>query len=201
MKRFLLFFLVNILIVVTISAILNLLGVRPYLTQMGIDYQRLAIFCLVWGMGGSIISLLLSKFMVKMMMGVEIVDPKGPYADVVQIVYQYARRAGLAKMPEVGIYDSPEINAFATGPSSSHALVAVSTGLLQRMNRQEIEGVIGHEVSHISNGDMITMTIVQGVINAFVMFFARVVAFFVEQALRKDDDESASPSFFVHIIL
>ncbi|MBF0361362.1 MAG: protease HtpX [Oligoflexia bacterium] len=189
LKRFMLFFAVNIVIVITISIILHLLGVGSYITAYGINYQSLAIFCLVWGMGGSFISLLLSKFLAKWMMGVKIVEQNGPYSWLVQTVYGYARRAGLEKMPEVGVYESPELNAFATGATKSSALVAVSTGLLDGMNRDELEGVIAHEVAHIANGDMVTMTIIQGIINAFVMFFARIAAYAVEQALRKDDDE------------
>lgn len=194
-KRFMLFFLVNILVVITISLILNILGVRPYLTHYGLDYQALAIFCLVWGMGGAFISLLLSKFMAKMLMGVTIVDNNSEYSGLVQMVHFYAKRAGLPKMPEVGVYEGAELNAFATGPSRSNSLVAVSTGLLQRMNQSEVEGVIGHEIAHIANGDMVTMTLVQGVINAFVMFLARVATFALEQVMKKDDDEGAGFSF------
>lgn len=202
LKRFFLFFAVNILIVITLSLVLNLLGVQPYLTRYGINYESLAIFCLVWGMGGSIISLLLSKVMAKWMMGVQIVEGSGgQYSDLIQMVHFYSRRAGLEKMPEVGVYESDELNAFATGPSRSNSLVAVSTGLLHRMRRDEVEGVIAHEVSHIANGDMVTMTIVQGIINAFVMFLARAAAYAVEQFLRKDDEEGQSPSFFVRYLL
>ncbi|MBF0313845.1 MAG: protease HtpX [Oligoflexia bacterium] len=202
LKRMLLFFAVNMLIVVTISLILNLLGVQPYLTKAGINYEALAIFCLVWGMGGSFISLLLSKMMAKWMMGVQIVDGNPQYNELIQMVHTYARRAGLSKMPEVGVYEGSELNAFATGPSRSNSLVAVSTGLLGRMNREQLEGVIGHEVAHIANGDMVTMTVVQGIINAFVMFMARVVAFAIQQVMRKDDDEESAPvGGLVHMLL
>jgi len=197
MKRIFLFSLVNILMVVTISITLSLLGVNHYLTQYGIDYQQLAVFCLVWGMGGSFISLALSRFMAKSMMGVQLVDPhtRDPeLQQLVQTVYQLSRSAGLPAMPEVGVYDSPDLNAFATGPSRSRALVAVSSGLLGRMNREEIEGVLGHEIAHVANGDMITLTLIQGVINAFVMFLARVAAFAVSQALRGNDREERSNS-------
>lgn len=188
-KRIFLFLLVNILVMATISVILNVLGVGPYLTERGIDYQTLAVFCLVWGMGGSFVSLLMSKFMVKMMMGVQIIDPKthdSTLSELVQTVHNLARSAGLSKMPEVGIYDSPEPNAFATGPTRSNSLVAVSTGLLSRMKREEVEGVLGHEIAHVANGDMVTLTLIQGVINAFVMFLSRVLAFALSQ--RRDDD-------------
>lgn len=133
------------------------------------------------------------------MMGVSLVEASGPYGNLVQTVHRLARRAGIEKMPEVGIYNSPEVNAFATGPSKNNSLVAVSSGLLSRLNGQEVEGVLGHEVAHIANGDMVTMTLVQGVINAFVMFFARVVAFFISQAMRGDDEEGGL-GFFGYII-
>jgi heat shock protein HtpX len=190
-KRVLLFVAVNILVVLTISITLNLLGVRPYLNAYGINYRALLIFCGVWGMGGAFISLGLSRVMAKWSMGVKVVDPAtaDPAArELVNTVHTLARGAGLPKMPEVGVYDSPEVNAFATGPTRSRALVAVSTGLLRRMGRQEVEGVLGHEITHVANGDMVTMTLVQGVINAFVMFFARAIAFAVVQAMRRDDD-------------
>jgi heat shock protein HtpX len=205
-KRISLFILTNILVMVTVSLLLNFFGVSNRLYySYGIDYQSLAIFCLVWGMSGSFISLLLSRFMAKHMMGVEVIDPSTSDRELqglVQLVYSNARAAGLTTMPEVGIYDSPDLNAFATGPSKSRSLVAVSTGLLSRMSREELEGVIGHEISHIANGDMVTLTLLQGIVNAFVMFLARVLAFFIENALRGNDRESdrrSSP--FMHYLL
>ncbi len=203
MKRIFLFAVVNILILVTISITLNLLGVRPYLTRQGIDYGALLIFCLVWGMGGAFISLGLSRVMAKWMMGVRVIDPAtaDPSArELVNTVHTLARSAGLPKMPEVGYYESPEVNAFATGPTKSRALVAVSTGLLQRMGRQEVEGVLGHEIAHVANGDMVTMTLIQGVINAFVMFLARVLAFVVASFIRGRDDERGG-SYWIQYLL
>lgn len=201
-KRIGLFLLTNILVIASISLILNLLGVRGYLTATGIDYQSLLIFCLVWGMVGSFISLLISKWMAKMSMGVQIIDAntRDPeLQQLVQTVHALARSAGLPKMPEVGIYDSPELNAFATGPSRSNSLVAVSTGLLNRMSREEVEGVLGHEVAHIANGDMVTMTLIQGIVNAFVMFLARIIAFALINAFRsRDDDRESSVSPFMY---
>lgn len=194
-KRVFLFIATNILVMVSISLILNLLGVRGYMTAYGINYEQLAIFCLVWGMGGAFISLGLSRIMAKMMMGVKVIDPNtrdNTLSELVQTVHNLAKSAGLSKMPEVGVYDSPELNAFATGPTRNRALVAVSTGLLQRMNREELEGVLGHEIAHVANGDMVTMTLVQGIINAFVMFLARVIAFVITNALRRNDDEGES---------
>lgn len=211
-KRILLFLLVNFLVVITISIILQLLGVQPYLNAYGLDYQQLAVFCLIWGMAGSVISLMLSRIMAKMMMGVKVIDPQTRDSDLqnlVQTVHNLAKSAGLPAMPEVGIYDSPEMNAFATGPTRSRSLVAVSSGLYQRMNQTQLEGVLGHEVAHIANGDMVTMTLLQGIVNAFVMFLSRVLAFAIAQALRSRDDRREGMSdglyffvrFFLEIIL
>jgi heat shock protein HtpX len=142
-------------------------------------------------MGGAFISLALSRVMAKWMMGVQVIDPntRDPgLQELVQMVHNLARGAKLPAMPEVGIYDSPEVNAFATGPTKSRALVAVSTGLLNRMRGPEIEGVLGHEITHVSNGDMVTMTLLQGVVNAFVMFASRAIAFAISQGMRSRDD-------------
>lgn len=197
-KRIFLFAAVNILVMVTISLILNLLGVKPYLTSRGLDYQSLMIFCLVWGMGGAFISLGLSRIMAKWMMGVKVITPdvRDPALQgLVERVHSLARAANLPKMPEVGIYESPDINAFATGPSKSRSLVAVSTGLLHSMNRSEADGVLGHEVAHIANGDMVTMTLIQGIVNAFAMFLARILAYAIAQVIggsRSEDGEGSS---------
>lgn len=198
-KRIGLFILTNILVVATISIIVHFLGLNHYLTAQGLDYNSLMGFCLVWGFVGSGISLLMSKFMAKTMMGVEIVDERGQYGDLVRKVHQLARMAGINKMPEVGIYRSPEVNAFATGPSKNNSLVAVSTGLLQQMNADEVEGVLAHEIAHVANGDMVTMALIQGVVNAFVMFLARIASFALAQAMRgdRDDDRPVVPNFMV----
>jgi len=202
-KRVLLFILVNILVVTTIGLVLGLLGIQNRLPQ-GM-YSSLLVFCLIWGMAGAFISLALSRIMAKWMMGVHVIPPdiRDPaLRELVQIVHSTARKAGLETMPEVGIYESDEINAFATGPTRSRSLVAVSTGLLQNLRRDEIEGVIAHEVSHITNGDMVTMTLIQGVINAFVMFLARVVAFVVTRAMsRSDDDRGGGLAYFLFVML
>jgi len=136
-------------------------------------------------------------------MGVQIVDERGQYAELVRRVHVLARQAGLTKMPEVGIYQSPEVNAFATGPSKNNSLVAVSTGLLQQMDADEVEGVLAHEVAHVANGDMVTMALIQGVVNAFVMFFARIAAFAISQAMQgdRDDDRPVQAGFMYHIIV
>jgi heat shock protein HtpX len=188
-KRIALFLAVNALVVFTISIVLNVLGVKPYLTANGLNYESLLVFCLIWGMGGAFVSLLLSKFMAKMFMGVQVIDPntRDPEEQaLVQTVYALAKQAGISKMPEVGVFDSPELNAFATGATKNSSLVAVSSGLLARMSKDEIEGVLGHEVAHIANGDMVTMTLVQGVVNAFVMFLARVLAWFASQFVEEN---------------
>lgn len=200
-KRIFLFMLTNILVMVTVSIVLSVLGLNSYLTASGINYEALMAFCLVWGFVGSFISLMLSKFMAKMMMKVEVVDERGPYGDLVRKVHLMARQAGIEKMPEVGVYQSPEVNAFATGPSKNNALVAVSSGLLNQMNVDEVEGVLAHEVAHVANGDMVTMALVQGVINAFVMFFARIAAFALQNVLNgdRDDDRPAAGGLAYHL--
>ena len=178
LKRIGFFILTNILVLATISIAWSVLNIFVPIDQMYQDsyYTYLMWLCGFWGMGGAFISLLMSKFMAKRMMGVTIVDQSHPqFRQIVEMTHRLSRRAGLPVMPEVGVYDSPEVNAFATGPSKKNSLVAVSTGLLQRMNEDQVEAIIGHEVSHIANGDMVTMTLIQGVVNAFVMFFARIV--------------------------
>jgi heat shock protein HtpX len=188
-KRVLLLVVVNILVMLTITLILGLLHVGNYFPNGGLG--GLAVFCLVWGFAGSFISLALSRLMAKWMMGVQVIPPETSdprLRQLVEMVHGLARGAGLP-LPEVGIYQSDEVNAFATGPTKSRALVAVSTGLLNRMGTREIEGVLGHEVTHIANGDMVTMTLLQGVINAFVLFLSRVLAFVIGQALRSRDDD------------
>ncbi|MCM2324701.1 MAG: protease HtpX [Oligoflexia bacterium] len=191
-KRIFLFLAVNLLVIITLSVVLRVLGIQPYITAYGINYSSLMAFCLVWGMGGAFISLALSRVMAKWMMGVRVIEPetRDPMLqELVQTVHGLARGAGLPAMPQVGIYESPEVNAFATGPTKSRALVAVSTGLLNRMRREEVEGVLGHEIAHVANGDMVTMTLVQGVVNAFVMFLSRAIAFAIAQALRGERDD------------
>jgi heat shock protein HtpX len=183
-KRVGLFVGVNLLIVITITTVTSLLGIRPYLSDRGIDLGALAAFCLLWGFGGAFISVAISRITAKWMMGVQVIDPNTRDPNerwLIDTVYRLAKGAKLPAMPQVGIYDSDEVNAFATGPTKSRSLVAVSSGLLGRMKTDEAEGVLGHEVAHIANGDMVTMTLVQGVVNAFVMFFARIIAWAVSQ--------------------
>lgn len=200
MKRILLFLATNLAVMITLSIVLSLLGVTGYITPSGLDYSALMVFSLIWGMGGAFISLQMSRFMAKMAMSVQLVDGKSgqPELDWLhQTVGHLTRKAGLP-MPEVGIYDSPEVNAFATGPSKKRSLVAVSTGLLRSMRREEVEGVLAHEVAHIANGDMVTLTLIQGVVNAFVLFFSRIIANIVRQMV---DEKISSLVFFVTTIV
>ena len=201
-KRLALFLLVNLLVMLTITFLLSLFGVNRYFPQGG--YGGLMIFCFIWGMGGAFISLALSRIMAKWMMGVEIIPPdtnQPALRGLVETVHDLARRAGLKTMPQVGLFQSAEVNAFATGPSRSRSLVAVSTGLLQTMRPNEVTGVLAHEVAHIANGDMVTMTLIQGVMNAFAMFLARVLAFAVTQAMRSRDERDSSGGGLMHFIL
>ncbi len=192
-KRFGLFFLLNIIIVLTLSALTSLFGFDRFLSAKGLNYSQLALFCLVWGMGGAFISLALSRIMAKWMMGVKLIDENSfdpRLQNLKHTVHELSRQAGLSVMPEVGVYEAAEINAFATGPSRNRSLVAVSSGLLQQMTPQQVRGVLAHEVAHIANGDMVTMTLLQGVVNAFVMFLARVIALAVSQLFRNQDEST-----------
>lgn len=202
-RRFGLFALTNIAVIFTIGLILRLTGLDVYLAKSGVPYATTLLFAAIWGMGGAFISLLLSKFMVKASMGVQVIDPRnasGWQRDLLTRVQRLASAAGLP-MPEVGYYESPEINAFATGPSRSSALVAVSTGLLNGMDSEELDGVLGHELSHVANGDMVTMTLVQGVINSFVIFFSWIVSKVIVSQLNRNDDRGSSGGFFMEFMI
>lgn len=197
-KRIFLFLAVNFLVIITLSIVLNIFHVQPFLQSQGLNIQSLLIFCLIWGMGGAFISLALSRKMAKWMMGVKIIDESTNDPELsrfVATVHRLAKEAHLPHFPEVGIFESSEPNAFATGPTKKRSLVAVSTGLLRRMSQKEVEGVIAHEIAHIANGDMVTMTLVQGIINAFVMFLARILAYVVS-GLGKSRNEGGSGSYF-----
>ena len=200
-KRIFLFVLTNLAIVATLTIIVSILGVNQGITADGIDIVPLAVFCFIYGMGGAFISLLISRWMAKRATGVHLVDGRTGNADLdwlYETVGRLTRQANLP-MPEVGVYESPEVNAFATGPSKSRSLVAVSSGLLRGMRRDEIEGVIGHEVAHIANGDMVTMTLLQGVVNAFVMFAARIVAHLMTRS--GDGRQSGGGMYFLIVIV
>lgn len=190
MKRIALFLLTNIAIMVVLTIILQLLGVNSLLDAQGVnlDLQALLIFAAVFGMGGSFLSLAISKFMAKRMTGAQVIErPSNAMENwLVSTVTRQARQAGIG-MPEVAIYDSPDMNAFATGMSRNNALVAVSTGLLHQMSQDEAEAVIGHEVTHIANGDMVTLTLIQGVVNTFVFFFAHVIGHIVDRVVLRNE--------------
>ncbi|HCE10818.1 MAG TPA: protease HtpX [Oxalobacteraceae bacterium] len=190
MKRVFLFLATNIAVIAVMSIVLSLLGVNRYLTSAGLNLPMLMVFSLVVGFTGSIFSLLISKPMAKWSTGARVIDAPSSSTEVwlLDTIRRLAQRAEIA-MPEVAVYEG-EPNAFATGAFKNAALVAVSTGLIESMNREEIEAVLGHEISHVSNGDMVTMTLIQGVVNTFVVFLSRVVGYAVDRALSRDNDNS-----------
>ena len=192
MKRIVLFILTNIAVLIVLSVTVRILGVDQYLTASGVNFSALLVFAAVMGFGGSFISLLMSKPMAKWSTGARVIDDPSGETELwlLSTIARQALAAGVA-MPEVAVYEG-EPNAFATGASKNNSLVAVSTGLLQVMNRNEVEAVLAHEMSHVANGDMVTLTLIQGVVNTFVIFLARIVGFFVDQALRRNSD-SAGP--------
>lgn len=189
MKRIILFLLTNFAVLLVLSTTMNVLGVGRYLTANGLDLEQLLIFAAIIGFAGSIISLLLSKPMAKASTGARVIDPQAPAnareAWLLDTVHQLADRAGIGR-PEVAIYEGAP-NAFATGAFKNDALVAVSTGLLESMTEEEVAAVLGHEVAHVANGDMVTLTLIQGVVNTFVIFLSRVVGYFVDRVLLKND--------------
>ncbi|WLR43108.1 protease HtpX [Bacillus carboniphilus] len=190
-KRISLLILTNVLVLTTIGIVLSLIGFSGYVDGQGnLMIGPLLVFSLVIGFSGSFISLLISRWMAKKMMGVQVLNPDDQLSpmerQLVDRVHRLARAAGMTVMPEVGIYRSPEVNAFATGPSKRRSLVAVSEGLLNEMDEDAVEGVLAHEVAHIVNGDMVTMTILQGVVNTFVVFFARIAAWIVSNFVNED---------------
>ena len=205
MKRVFLFLLTNLAVLVVLSTVVRLLGVEGHLTQrgVGVDLRSLLIFCAVFGMGGSFISLLLSRTLALRMVGGQVIrEPRGQAEQwLLETVRQQAQAAGIG-MPDVAVYQDPTPNAFATGARKDKALVAVSSGLLQRMKADEVQAVLGHEISHVANGDMVTLALIQGVVNTFVMFLARLVGTFVDRALfRSDDDRGPGIGYFVSVIV
>ena len=196
-KRIFLFLILNFLVCMTISFLLNFFHVRPYLSSFGLDIPSLMVTCFIWGMAGALISLSLSRITAKWMMGVQVVDPDTndlQARELIGLVRELANEASLP-MPQVGVFRSQEPNAFATGPTRSRSLVAVSTGLLQRMNQNQLKGVLAHELSHIANGDMVTMTLLQGVVNAFVLFLSRILAYFFSGLMRSRGGNSRDHSY------
>lgn len=202
-KRIGLFILTNVLVVLTISITATLLA-GFFGIQLSGSMMGLLIMCAIMGFAGSIISLMMSKWVAKRMYGVQIIDPQTHDPELrglVEMVKILSQRAGLPKPPEVGIYDAPEINAFATGPSKSNSLVALSTGLFRSMNREEVEGVVGHEIAHIANGDMVTMTLLQGIVNTFVLFLSRILASVVANSGNDDEERGGGFMYFGLVML
>ncbi len=201
MKRVALFVMTNLAILVVLSFSMRILGIDNYITQQGLNYNALLAFAAIFGFGGSIINLLISKWMAKRATGAQVITQ--PRSEVerwlVETVRRQAQEAGIG-MPEVAIYESPDVNAFATGASRNNALVAVSTGLLQRMSRDEAEAVLGHEVTHVANGDMITLTLIQGVVNTFVIFMSRVIGHLVDRVVFKTE-RGNGPAFWITSIV
>ncbi len=203
MKRILLFILTNLLVMVTIGIILSVFGVGSYLNESGgIDFSALLVFSAIVGFTGAFISLAMSRWMAKMMMKVHVLKPEGNLSagerQIVDMVHRLSRAAGLTHMPEVGIYESEEVNAFATGPSKKRSLVAVSTGLLDELDEDAVEAIIAHEVAHVVNGDMVTMTLLQGVVNTFVVFLSRIAAWAVSRLVK---EELAGIVHFIAVIV
>jgi heat shock protein HtpX len=197
MKRIFLFLATNMAILLVLSVAMRVLGIEPYLTANGMNLGSLLAFAAVMGFGGSLISLAISKWMAKKSMGVRVIETPSNSTEfwLVETVKKFAADAGIG-MPEVGIFDTPEANAFATGMSKNNALVAVSSGLLQAMTREETEAVIGHEIAHVANGDMVTLALIQGVVNTFVMFFSRVIGHTVDKVVFKTE-RGTGPAFFI----
>jgi len=199
MKRILLFVLTNLAVVLVLGVVASLLGVNRFLTSNGLNLGALLGFALIMGFGGAFISLLISKPVAKWSSGVRVIEQpaNADEAWIVDTVRRLADKAGIG-MPEVGIFEG-EPNAFATGAFKNSALVAVSTGLLQGMTRDEVEAVLGHEVAHIANGDMVTMALIQGVMNTFVVFLSRIVGYAVDSFLRKGDQENSGPGIGYYV--
>jgi heat shock protein HtpX len=201
MKRILLFVVTNLAIVAVLTVAMRLLGLDQYLATRGGSLSGLLIFAAIFGFGGSLISLAISKWMAKRAMGVVVItQPRNATESwLLNAVAAHARNAGIG-MPEVGIFDSPEPNAFATGASRNNALVAVSSGLLQRMNEHEVDAVLGHEISHVANGDMVTLALIQGVVNTFVIFLSRIIGNLIDRAFFRSED-GRGPAFFISVLV
>lgn len=201
MKRIVLFLATNLAIVFILSIVVSVLGLEPMLADGGLNLPSLLVFCAIFGMGGSFISLAMSKWSAKRMTGAQVIETPANSTEfwLVETVRRQATAAGIG-MPEVAIYEAPDVNAFATGMSRNSALVAVSSGLLQAMNRDEAEAVLAHEVSHVANGDMVTLALIQGVVNTFVMFFSRVIGHVIDRVVFKNE-RGHGPAYFVTLII
>jgi heat shock protein HtpX len=201
MKRIFYFLVTNLAIVLVLSITMRLLGVEPFLNANGLNLNSLLIFATVMGFGGAFISLAISKWSAKQMSGaVTIENPKTPDEIWLMNIVKKQSQAVSIQMPEVAIFNSPAVNAFATGMSRNSSLVAVSSGLLEMMTKDEAEAVIGHEISHIANGDMVTLTLIQGVVNTFVLFFSRVIGYTVDKVVFKTR-QGTGPAFFITMII
>ena len=202
MKRILLFVLTNVMVVAVLGVVASLLGVNRFLTANGLNLTALLGFALIMGFGGAIISLLISKPMAKWSTGAQVLDPNAPRSQreawLVDTVHQLADRAGIGR-PEVAIYEGAP-NAFATGAFKNDSLVAVSTGLLESMSEEEVAAVLAHEVAHIANGDMVTLTLIQGVVNTFVVFLARVVGYFIDRVVFKNE-RGIGPGYYITVLV
>lgn len=203
MKRIFLFLGTNLAVMLVLSIVLNVLGVNRFLVGSGINIPQLLIFSLIIGFAGSFISLFISKWMAKRSTGAYVIDPQNPRTQqeawLVSTVHQLADNAGIGH-PEVAIYEGAP-NAFATGAFKNDALVAVSTGLLSSMNQEEVAAVLGHEVAHVANGDMVTLTLIQGVVNTFVVFFSRIVGYIVDRVILKNDRDGVGIGYFATVIV
>jgi heat shock protein HtpX len=201
MKRIALFLATNLAIIFILSIVVSMLGLEPMLADGGLNLPSLLVFCAIFGMGGSFISLAMSIWSAKRMVGAQVIETPANSTEfwLVETVRRQATAAGIG-MPEVAIYDAPDVNAFATGMSRNSALVAVSSGLLQAMSRDEAEAVLAHEVSHVANGDMVTLALIQGVVNTFVMFFSRVIGHVIDRVVFKNE-RGHGPAYFVTLIV
>lgn len=201
MKRVFLLVATNLGVILVLSVVANALGVDRYLTQNGLNLQALLVFSALFGFGGAFVSLAISKWMAKRTTGARVITEPSNASEMwlLNTVQRQARTAGIG-MPEVAIFEAAEPNAFATGMNRNNALVAVSTGLLRNMQQEEVEAVLGHEISHIANGDMVTLTLVQGVVNTFVMFLSRVVGYMIDRVVFKTQ-RGTGPGYFITVIV
>jgi heat shock protein HtpX len=201
MKRIILFLATNLAVMLVLSVVARVLGIDQYMNANGGNLGGLLAFAALFGFGGALISLFLSKWMAKRSMGVKVITEPRDATErwLVDAVRAHADRAGIG-MPEVGIFDSPQPNAFATGANRNSALVAVSTGLLRNMRQNEVDAVLGHEIAHVANGDMVTLTLIQGVVNTFVIFLARIIGNLIDKAVFRNE-EGRGPAYFVSVIV
>ncbi len=202
MKRIILFLVTNLAVVFILSIVARVTGLDRWVALHGGSYQGLLVMAALFGFGGALISLAMSKWMAKRAMGVQVIErPANANEEwLVSTVRSLASQAGIG-MPEVGVFDSPQPNAFATGARRDAALVAVSTGLMQSMNRSEVEAVLGHEITHVANGDMVTLTLIQGVVNTFVIFLSRIIGGIVDRALSRDGEGRGGIGYFVTVMV